>query len=179
MRKFCASVLTSIVIVTSLGFFHRGAEAQSLNVVVYIDAARVLSHFSMSAPANQASALLKANSEIKRFAETYGIDVIFQRATYVSPRVDVTDKFLGFVGGKSLEPVDVSPSGIRVAFVDSKKLFTEAGRRGFKSTEDAARRLNVAISQLAQEEGIDLVFDNAVWANRAIDISEKVLLRFF
>lgn len=179
MRKLCAIFFASTIFVSGVASFLGAAKAQSGNTAVYVDSARILSHFSRGAASNQESVIREANSELKRFASAYQIDVIFQRATYVSRRVDVTEKFIGFVGGASYNYLDVRPASIRVAFVDSKRLFDEATRRGFRSSEDAAKRLNLAISQLAEEEKIDLVFDNAVWAGRAIDISERVLLRFF
>ena len=158
--------------------FSNLAQAQALNSAVYIDAGRILGHFSTSS-GGQDGAVREANAELKRFANKYDLDIIFQRATYVDRRIDVTDKFLGFVSGILYEPFEIRPAGVKVAFVNSKKLFSEAGRRGFSSTEEATKRLNLAIARVAKDDGIDLVFDNAVWAKEAIDVSERVLARLF
>lgn len=161
-------------------------------VVAFVDAIRVVKMLDGRHSDKQAL-LVEANRTIRRIAEKGNIDIVFQKAVWVSPRIDITGDVINEIEGKAADYNklrNLSQIPMRLGFVSTEKVFKDsplaqrAQRRvanepslqeqELKSSVEAG---NLVIKQIAEVKDFIIIFQEAVYASPSIDITPEVMRR--
>lgn len=145
--------------------------------ILFVDSAKIYSQASRKLGYSGERLRLEINERLRLFAEVLQVDVIFQTAVYASDRVNTTQDFLTFLDTGNIEHIKSAAPQPRIGFVDTRRLLESAKRGGLGDGARAISTLNKLIVSLAQSEKLDLIFQEAVWANPAIDLTERLIVQ--
>jgi Skp family chaperone for outer membrane proteins len=120
----------------------------------------------------------KANESIKVYANSAGIDLVFQDAVYASEAIAITKDVISAMRGELVNrknEVAVWQSG-RVVFVETQRVLRESptARQG-GAQRLVIERANAAINKISVTRGIHLIFQNAVYASSKVDLTDDLL----
>jgi len=121
--------------------------------------------------------LERANAAIKSLAERDNIQLVLQKVVYSSPDVDLTLAAIAVLNRDKGPLIRLPlPAGVptRVGFVDANRVLKTPGHRD-QTDPDFLRQANDAVRRVAERNGIDVVLQEAVYADRGVDLTTEVL----
>ena len=145
--------------------------------LVFIDTKTILRD---SEPArngrSQSEVIALANAAIKQVAERYQLGMVFQDVVYASPRAKITNEVLGVLAGLRIDEKFEIPQ-LRVGFLKTRDILATASSAwGLQQTDPSLiTKVNNAIREVAETRGVDLIFQEAVYASQAVDVTRAII----
>lgn len=136
----------------------QAAETQGVLLVGFVDSSR-------------AGNLSGQDPALRALASQYPVHLILQDAVYTNPRLDITTSVVEFQKSRKVQPSPIKASGgsLRVGVVEVRRLIAEGGG------EQALPALNQSVKRLAERFDLDLVLQNAAFADPTLDITDDLL----
>ena len=147
----------------------------------YIDRNRLLNGLK-GRYQNTEAALEAGGRTVEIFAKIYGLDVVLENAVWVDPRIDITEDVVNEALGN---PVDrgrleaISRYPVRLGFLDIAALKTSIAnfQPGGPKDPRLLAILNDTVTEVARDRKLLIVFQDAVWASKNIDLTPEVIRR--
>jgi outer membrane protein len=128
----------------------------------------------------------EANPILAKLASKQGLSVIFQEVAYKNDEADITNEVISLLNQeKQIDQIAVKPIFSRpqkIALVRAEKVFSTFGdspnmdkEERFKLRKSIAEKANVAISQIAKSNSLDIVLQDTIFDDPALDITTQVI----
>jgi Skp family chaperone for outer membrane proteins len=176
-RKALWSFLALAVCVIGVRVDYVHAEQAEYSRVIFFETERILRHLQKSSTETGETFLLEANKLVGAYTEAIGADIVLQKAVYASPRINFTEDFLRFADAQGKLVASRAIPAAKIRFVDANKLFGALRGRGMRDEQEITKLLNQLVLGIAAAQGVDLVLQEAVWANKVIDMTDEALSR--
>lgn len=129
-------------------------------------------------PGESSQVLLeRANAALKAVAERDSIHLVLQKVVYSSPDIDLTLAVIAVLNrdkGPLIRLPLPAEVPTRVGFVDANRVLKTPGQRD-QTDPNFLRRANDAVRRVAERNGIHVVLQEAVYADRSVDLTAEVL----
>jgi Skp family chaperone for outer membrane proteins len=150
--------------------------------------------------------LERANKIVKSIAEKYELSIVMQDVVWIDSSFDITSFLISIMNNNSITPpVTLTEKRIRpikIGYINKTRLFKKysivaeyqqsiAGKsiKDISNPDEATIARNEKVSAIigrankqvkiyAEENGLDLVLQDAVWVSQGLDITNKIIDKF-